>query len=184
MIPVVIASCRCFASCSPVSSFCLSRRVASSPPKHLSLSVVLSLSRRSLPPLALHCCRVAIAPCPTVFGWLLCLFPLPLAVAVSCVALRCVVSPHTLGCCCLPSPNCCVVASNRAHPSHCCLLLHCIVSPCCLAITVSCAALLRLPSCVSSLLMPSSSHCVVAALPHLSFSVVIGGFIRVRYPLQ
>ena len=169
MLLVVIASCRHVASCSPIASCRLSCRIASSPFTRLLVGravVVASRRRRlaspvlSLPSLALlHRCLVVIAHRPTAFGWLLCLSPLPLAVAVSCVASRPLPSRMA------PLPPCLtcrVVALHRAHLSR------------------RCRRFVYLPR----LFVPSSSRRVVPASPHLSFSVVVVAFVRVRYPLR
>ena len=165
-----------------------SRRVASCRlPSCVSLSVVLSsLHRRrlaspvsSLPSLALHRCRVVIAHCPTVFGWLLCLSPLLLTVA--CVASHCLPSRVASS---PPHLTCSVVASHRARPSHRCRLSRRVVSPHRLAVAISCVASLCLPSHVSSLVVPSSSRRIIAALPHLSLPVIVVALVRVRYPLR
>jgi hypothetical protein len=122
-----IVSCRHVASCSPIASCRLSRRVASYPFTRLLVGrAVIIASRRCrlaspvllLPSLALlHRCLVVIAHRPTAFGWLLCLFPLSLAVAVSCIASRRLpsrIAPLP------PCLNCWIVASHRAHLSRRC----------------------------------------------------------------
>lgn len=100
------------------------------------------LSRRCCLLRLLHHCLVVIAHRPTAFGWLLCLSPLPLAVAVSCVASRRLpsrVAPLP------PCLTCRIVASHRAHLSHRCRLSRRVLSPRRLAVAISCVASLRLP---------------------------------------
>jgi hypothetical protein len=179
------------ALCSPIASCRLSRRVASrrvasSPLMRLFVSRAVVVA--SSPP-RLTCLFVAVSrvtslprrhrPSPHCF-WLVVVFvPSLTHRCLRCVAL----SPLTRRVV-AASPHRSVVASHRARPSHRCRLSRRVVSHHRLAVAISCVASLCLPSHVSSSVVPSSSRRIIAALPHLSFPVVVVALVRVRYPLR
>ena len=144
------------------------RRLISPVSSLLSLAFITSLS----------CCH---RPSPHCF-WLVVVFvPSP---ARRCSFLRCVASsPLTRGTvAALPHLSHCCVASCSPVTSLPSLASRIVPSPSRRRHLLRCVA--SSTSRVSSLVAPSSSRRVVPALPHLSFSVVLVAFVRVRYPLR
>ena len=135
---------------------CHRHRIASSPPRLTCLVVAVSC-------VTLLSCQHP--PSPHCVGWLLCLSPLPLAVAVSCVA---------------SSPLTRRAVAALPHLSHRCIAL--------------CSSVALLPSLVSHHVLPLPScrchllRCVTLSTSHLtslvasthpSFPVVVVAFVRV-----